>query len=278
MILIITNDKRMSYLAGAIRDFGMDLIEYHTDSADFDLNALKEVDYLILPFGGIAPDGKIAATNLYLTEAVLAALPRDCVIFTPIKYPKLLELARAVPRIVECMFDYDEVAIYNSIPTAEGVIFNIIKNTEITIHQADILVIGGGRCGQTIARDLKALGARVTVTYRKREDEARLFEMVAIPLNIEYFIEDLHHFDVIVNTVPFLVLDEKALDRVKKDAYIIDIASKPGGTQFEYAKSLGLNAELAGSLPSIVAPKTAAYYLFKFISAYIAKKQKGRYQ
>lgn len=277
MILIINNDKRMSYLAESIRDFGMDLIQYHNDSADFDLNALKEVDYLILPFGGIASDGKIAATKLYLTQAVLEALPADCVIFTPIKYPKLLELVKIVPRKVECMFDYDEVAIYNSIPTAEGVIFHIIKNTEITIHQADILVIGGGRCGQTIARDLKALGARVTVTYRKRSDEARLFELGVIPLNIEYFVEDLEHFDVIVNTVPSKILDKKALDRLKKDCYVIDIASKPGGTDFEYAKSIGINAELTLSLPSIVAPKTAAYYLFKFISAYIAKNQKGRY-
>jgi len=278
MILIINNDKRMSYLAAYIRDFGMDLIEYHKDSEDFDLNALKEVNYLILPFGGIAADGQIATTKLYLTEAVLDALPADSVIFTPIKYPKLLELVKAVPRKVACIFDYDEVAIYNSIPTSEGVIFNIIKNTDFTIHQADILVIGGGRCGQTIARNLKALGARVTVTYRKREDEARLFELGLLPLPIDYFKEDLEHFDVIINTVPALVLDHKALDRVKKDCYVIDIASKPGGTDFEYAKQIGVQAELAGSLPSIVAPKTAAYYLFKFIASYMAKDKKGRYQ
>jgi len=278
MILVINNDKRMSYLAAYIRDFGMDLIQYHIDSADFDLNVLKEVNTLVLPFGGIAADGKIATTHLYLTEAVLEALPEDCVIFTPIKYPTLMTLIKAVPRKVECMFDYDEVAIYNSVPTAEGVIFNIIKNTDFTIHQADILVIGGGRCGQTIARDLKALGARVTVTYREKKDEARLFELGAIPLSIDYFLEDLQHFDVIVNTVPAMILDKKALERVKKDCYIIDIASKPGGTDFAFAEKIGLHAELAGSLPSIIAPKTAAYYLFRFINAYIAKEKKERYQ
>ena len=278
MILIINNDKRMNYLAEYIRDFGMDLIEYRNDSADFDLNALKEVNYLILPFGGIGADGKIAQTSLYLTNHVLKALPKDCTIFTPIKYPKLLELTKEEPRKIECIFDYDEVAIYNSVPTAEGVIYNIIKNTDITIHQADILVIGAGRCGQTIARDLKALGARVTVTYRKVVDESRLFELGLIPLHIDYFVEDLQHFDVVINTVPVFILDSKALDRLQKDCYVIDIASKPGGTDFEYAKSIGINAELAGSLPSIVAPKTAAYYLFKFINSYIAKDKKGRYQ
>ena len=80
-----------------------------------------------------------------------------------------MELLTSVPRKCEVIFDYDEVAIYNSIPTAEGVIYNIIKNTEITIHQAEILVIGSGRTSITIARDLKALGAFVSVTFRKKE-------------------------------------------------------------------------------------------------------------
>ncbi|MGL4374782.1 MAG: NAD(P)-dependent oxidoreductase, partial [Turicibacter sp.] len=174
------------------------------------------------------------------------------------------------PRKCEIIFDYDEVAIYNSIPTAEGVIYNIIKNTDITIHQAEILVVGAGRTGQTIARDLKALGANVSVTFRSKKDEARIFEMGITPIHIGLMVEDLHHYDVIVNTVPVLLFDQKALDSVKQEVYVIDVSSKPGGVDFEYANKIGINAELAGSLPSIVAPKTAAYYLFRFIRDYIA--------
>ena len=188
-----------------------------------------------------------------------------------------MELLKSVPRKCEVIFDYDEVAIYNSIPTAEGVIYNIIKNTEITIHQAEILVIGSGRTSITIARDLKALGAFVSVTFRKKRDEARLFEMGLHPIHIDLMIEDLHHYDVIINTVPALVLDEKALNHVSRDCYIMDVSSKPGGVDFNYAKQLGIQAELAGSLPSLVAPKTAAYYLFRFVRDYIASNaKKGR--
>lgn len=276
---MITNDKRMNYLADYIRESGVDLIRYHQNSNEFDWNSLKEVRYFILPFGGISEDGRIANTGLYLTVEVLQALPKECIIFTPIRYPKLMELLKKVPLKYENIFDYDEVAIYNSVPTAEGVIYGIIKNTDITIHQANILVIGSGRCGQTAARDLKALGAHVTVTYRKKEAEARLFELGLHPLHIDLLVEDLHHYDVIVNTVPTLILDKRALDEVKKDCYVMDISSKPGGVDFEYAKELGINAELAGSLPSIIAPKTAAYYLYRFIRDYIADDtKKGRYQ
>ena len=74
-----------------------------------------------------------------------------------------------------------------------------------------------------------------------------------------------------------MVLDEEALNYVPKDCYIIDVSSKPGGVDFDYAKQIGIQAELAGSLPSIVAPKTAAYYLFRFLTNYIATAdKKGR--
>lgn len=277
MILIINNDKRMNYLSEYIRESGFDLAEYHRDSFNFDFNILKQTHYFILPFGGISESGQIANTNLRLTEEVLLSLPDDCIILTPIKYPKLVQLLNAVSRKCEVIFDYDEVAIYNSIPTAEGVIFNVIKNTEITIHQAEILVIGSGRTGITIARDLALLGAHVTVTFRKKKDEARLFEMGLNPIHVDLMVEDLKHYDVIVNTVPAMVLDEQALNNVQSECYIIDVSSKPGGVDFDYAKQIGIQAELAGSLPSIIAPKTAAYYLFRFVRNYIASNdKKGR--
>ena len=274
MILIINNDKRMNYLSEYIRDSGMDLIQYHLDSSSFDFHILKETHYLILPFGGIAEDSSIASTHLYLTEDVLRHLPEDCVILTPIRYPKLLKLLEVVPRKYEVIFDHDEVAIYNSIPTAEGVIYHIIKNTDITIHQAEILVIGSGRIAMTIARDLKALGAYVSVTFRKKKDEARLFEMGLNPIHIDLMRSDLHHYDVIVNTVPFMMLDEQDLTQVRRDCYVLDVSSKPGGVNFKKAEELGIQSELALSLPSIIAPKTAAYYLFRFVRDYIASSEK----
>lgn len=51
------------------------------------------------------------------------------------------------------------------------------------------------------------------------------------------------------------------LERVSKDAVIIDIASIPGGTDFEYAELLGIKAQLAPGLPGMVAPKSAGKIL-----------------
>ena len=42
-----------------------------------------------------------------------------------------------------------------------------------------------------------------------------------------------------------MVLDKKRLEKVKKDCIIIDLASKPGGVDFEVAEKNGIKAILA---------------------------------
>jgi len=77
---------------------------------------------------------------------------------------------------------------------------------------------------------------------------------------------------VIINTVPAMMLGRDQLQHVKKEAYIADIASTPGGVDFEYAEKLGIKAELLPALPGIVAPKTAASYLVQFIMRQVRKR------
>ena len=60
---------------------------------------------------------------------------------------------------------------------------------------------------------------------------------------------------------------------------IIDLASKPGGTDFRYAEKRGIKALLAPSLPGIVAPKTAGQILANVLGQLIQddlKKRKGK--
>ena len=42
-------------------------------------------------------------------------------------------------------------------------------------------------------------------------------------------------FDLVVNTVPAAVLTENVLKNIRSDALILDVASKPGGVDFEAA-------------------------------------------
>src|SRR5699024_7911755 len=83
------------------------------------------------------------------------------------------------------LLDRDDVAIYNSIPTAEGTIMMAMQHTDYTIHSSRVIVTGFGRVGNTVANKFSALGAKVSVAASSIHDLARITEMglTAIPLD-----------------------------------------------------------------------------------------------
>ena len=64
-------------------------------------------------------------------------------------------------------------------------------------------------------------------------------------------------YNLIINTVPAMILDRTMLEAVSKDTLIIDLASKPGGVDFEAASQLNKRTLQALSLPGKVAPITS---------------------
>jgi dipicolinate synthase subunit A len=151
----------------------------------------------------------------------------------------------------------EELAVLNTIPTAEGAIQIAMEELPITIHGAKCLVAGFGRVAKTLANSLQALGAHVTVSARKCADIAWI---KALGYNAVY-VKDLEgcvkDFDVVFNTIPAVVFTESLLSKLKKDCLVIDIASKPGGVDFETAGRIGIKTVWALSLPGKVAPITA---------------------
>lgn len=101
------------------------------------------------------------------------------------------------------------------------------------------------------------MGAQTYVEARKFADLAMIEGHGYIPLPIEYLSSHIHEFDIIFNTVPALILNEQLLKNVKKDVLIIDLASKPGGVDFDAAKENRIRVIWALSLPGKIAPVTS---------------------
>ncbi len=157
-------------------------------------------------------------------------------------------------------FDYslrDELAIMNAIPTAEGALEIAMANTPFTLNNSRCLVIGYGRIGKILSSDLKALGAKVTATARRHSDLALISANGIDSLHTSAIDNNICDFDIVFNTVPHKVLDFNALSKTKEDVLIIDLASKPGGVDFDIAKELDRQVIWALSLPGKVAPLTA---------------------
>lgn len=155
----------------------------------------------------------------------------------------------------------EEFAVLNTISTAEGTIEIAIANTNKIIHGSEILILGFGRIGKVLARKLAGLSAKVTCAARKDEDLAWIRAYGHNETNINALGKNLSKYDIIINTVPHLILNKEKLEYVKKDVLLIDLASNPGGIDKREAKDLNLKLIWALALPGKVAPVTTAEFI-----------------
>ena len=109
-------------------------------------------------------------------------------------------------------------------------------------------------CGYALATAEEALG------LRDNGIDAYLFS------ELESVIQS---FDIIINTVPYPVIPSSALNSTKKEAYISELASKPGGYDHEYARKIDRSSYILRGLPGICAPESAGAALGKCIISYI---------
>ena len=155
----------------------------------------------------------------------------------------------------------EELAVLNTISTAEGTIEMIIANTNTIIHGSKVLILGFGRIGKVLARKLAGLSAKVTCAARKDEDLAWIRAYGHMETNINAIGENLSEYDVIINTVPHLVLTSEKIKYVKDDCLLVDLASNPGGIDKKAAKDKNLKLIWALALPGKVAPVTTAEFI-----------------
>ena len=174
---------------------------------------------------------------------------------------KLIHLAQIYNVYSIDILEREEMAVLNAIPTAEGAMQIAMEEMPITLHDCNALILGFGRIGKILAKTLNGIGAKVFIEARKYSDIAWIKSYGYIPVFLSELENYLSKMDVIFNTVPHIILDNNMLSRISKDCLIIDLASKPGGVDFDSAKDLNIKVIWALSLPGKVAPITAAKFI-----------------
>lgn len=155
--------------------------------------------------------------------------------------------------------DDDELMLLRAPTIIEGVLGITIDNTDVSIHDSQSVVLGFGRMGFSMTRTLEALGAHTTVVARDGAQLARARELGARPVHLDELTEAVSEADMVFNTIPVEILTREVLEHVPQNAFILDLASTPGGTDFDAAEELGIDAVLAPGLGGR-APKTAGKY------------------
>lgn len=270
-ISIVGGDLRIVKLAEMLIEEGVEVFSYGLENADvLDLNkcesvqeATKKAEIVLGPIP-FSSNGKTINTpfgsNKILVEDLINSLSGKTLIAGAIKQD-IYDIASEKDVKVIDILKREELAVLNAVSTAEGTIKIAIEETPRNLHGSNILVLGFGRIGKILANMLKGVGANVACEARKNSDLAWIKAYGYEPIPISNLKENLDRFDIIINTIPYIILDKDNLENVRKDTLVIDLASNPGGVDKDAIKEKKIKFVWALSLPGKVAPVTSAEFI-----------------
>ncbi|MBQ7832242.1 MAG: hypothetical protein IJ336_01530 [Lachnospiraceae bacterium] len=269
---LIGGDSREKYLAYRLERKGIEIL--HPEQVDRLKD--KKVDIVLLPMPVSTDRFTVKATEgqRKVTLKEVLEIAESGQLFFGGMFPE--EFRKALENKGAAVYDFmqmDDIAIRNAVATAEGAIAEAIYLSNEVLHGQEVLVVGYGRCGEVLADQLNGLAAKVTVMARREEARARAATFGNDVLTFDD-IGELEKFHYIFNTVPVLCIDRAWIDCLNRFCCVIDIASKPGGTDFDYCSKKGIRAKLCGSLPGRYAPKTSGELLAEKIEKIL--KETGR--
>ncbi len=270
---ILGGDLRNVKLAESLKKDGHEVRLFGFDNARFEIHidnsrdlktAIDDSDAVIGPIPCSNDDETLNAPfhsgKIFMND-VFRTMNKNQLFIAGRISNKLSHLAQVCNVYFVDLLEREEMAVLNAIPTAEGAIQLAMEEMPITLHGCNALILGYGRIGKTLADKLKGLGANVYVEARKFSDIAWIRSYGYHPVFISALGEYLPEMNVIFNTIPSLILNADLLKLVNSECLIIDLASKPGGLDFDKAREMGLKTIWALSLPGKVAPVTAANFI-----------------
>lgn len=265
---IIGGDLRQIYLAKKLqKDKNEVFVCGFENFVGFDklkLKSLKISDlissskYIIFPVPASRNKKVINApfsnSDIVLSEKLFSNL-KNKVVFAGI-VSSLIEDVKPSGLYIRDYYQREDFLIPNALLTAEGAVSIALKEYGKSIFSSKCLVVGFGRIGKILAKLLKNMGAKVTVSARSVKDVS-LAKISGFETTNVSKINEKADFDLIFNTVPALVLNEGVLGYLSSARMIIDLASSPGGTDKLAAEELGIKLIPALGIPGKCFPEAA---------------------
>ncbi len=270
-IAVLGGDARQVYAAEWLAAYGCSVSVWGlcdtpalVEVCDFPEEAVQAADVLLLPIPLSRDRLQVSGTALAVSAltsmlrsgmSVLCGMPSD-------------DWSSAAEEKGVKVIDYSRDEIFmlrNALPTAEGAVAIAMNEMRRTLFDSSAMVVGYGRIGKLLADLLIRMGANVTVAARKSTDLAlaalhgcQPCELLRTAENERYTMPvPNERYHVIFNTVPFPLIGEEVLSTLPRDTVLIDLASAPGGIDYDAANRLGLKTVIASALPGKVAPVTA---------------------
>ena len=273
---VIGGDLRISTLAKLLAEDGNNVFVYGMENANFiEENtkiikcksveeAIKSSNIIIgsIPFSKSKNEmyAIFSEEHIQIDELIKGDNSKKIFIAGSISEDSKEILEKNYMEVVDIM-EYEQLAILNTIATAEGAIEVAIKNTDTILHGKNVLILGFGRVAKIVAKKFQGLSANITCAARKPSDFAWITALGYNLIDINTIETEFWDFDIVINTVPKIIVDKDRMKFMKKNVLLIDLASEPGGFYKNDAKTLDLKLICALALPGKIAPVTSAEFI-----------------
>ncbi len=278
-IAVLGGDRRLYYLAKCLLQKGFEVTSWNIDGAQWEegkfacapdwREAVKNAATVLLPLP-VSKDGVrlFAAKNEEHAPRLSAIAAELCPGQTLLGGKLPVQLCKMLREQNIPFFDYLDsplLAVKNALPTAEGAISLVMQRLPVTLCNSSFSVVGYGRIGERLTKQLLGLGASVAVFARRRESLALAEMNGALPVLISsggICISSLpKDCRALFNTVPDWVFSDEALKKFPKECLYVELASPPGGMDISIASKEGINIIPAPGLPGKYAPESAGNIL-----------------
>lgn len=241
-----------------------------------DIVSLSEAEVIITPIPFTKDGININSENIKINDLIESIKSSDKILISGVIKNDIREKLKENNIEFYDIMEYEEFSIMNAIATSEGAIKKAIEMTDITLNGSNIMILGYGRIGKILAQNLSGFGANIYCEVRKKKDIALIKSMGYNEVDLKYLDNVLPKMDIIFNTIPSMMLDKQRLDLLKENVCIIDLASIPGGIDFEYSASKNINVCWYLAIPSKDSPYSAALYIKETVNNILGEEDNGR--
>ena len=256
--IIIQDDNRYFYAQEFLKSKNINSQNLtHDNFLKQDLKIMPKLKFILFEFKK-EPDKNIFDQNFF------SSLNKNTLIFSGIENEYLKISCEQNDLSYFPIMNSNYVSILNSVPTAEGIIYYLIKNLKKTIARSNFLIIGYGRCGKTLADKLSKLNANVFINTLKQSDYALALNNKFKPVyELKVNLLRQKKIDAIINTAPTQTISNQILKSMPKDIFLLDITHY--GFDLDFAKKNNILCERVLSIPSKFAAKTSGEIIGKYI-------------
>lgn len=223
---------------------------------------------LVLPIQGIDKNGKIFGSDIDFCEYV-----GENNFSLVITGKKTLLFENIIEKFGIKSYSYLEdlqFQLINTILSVEGSISDLIANTDFSLYNAKVLILGYGKIGKILSKHLKKMGSEIVIACRDQKDiiSAYMNEYKVVNIN-DISNKCLSTVNIIVNTIPVNILTDNQLTKINNSCYFLDVASKPGALLSEQNKQIKFKFKQLLGIPGLYSPKSAAKAIYSSLKTFL---------